>query len=293
MRAISAPPSRPEQLMRMPWAPNRIADWTARFMARRKATRRSNCWAMPSAISFASISGFRISMILRLTSLFVTLAMSPRSLSMSAPFLPMTTPGRAECKVMRVFFAARSINTFEIAAWVNRPPRNLRNFRSSSSWLPYSLRENQRESQVRLMPSRSPIGLTFCPIRHPLQLRLRSARRNAEASLSARRRAAACLPISGPLCPLVAGMAVEGAGRRELAELVADHVLGHQHRDEFVAVVDAEGQADELREDRRAARPGADHFVAAGPARLLGFLHQIAVDKGAFPYRASHALSPL
>src|SRR5436190_341521 len=107
MRAISAPPSRPEQLMRMPWAPNRIADWTARFMARRKATRRSNCWAMPSAISFASISGFRISMILRLTSLFVTLAMSPRNLSMSAPFLPMTTPGRAECKVMRVFFAAR------------------------------------------------------------------------------------------------------------------------------------------------------------------------------------------
>src|SRR5438445_295356 len=43
MRAISAPPSRPEQLMRMPWAPNRIADWTARFIARRKATRRSNC----------------------------------------------------------------------------------------------------------------------------------------------------------------------------------------------------------------------------------------------------------
>src|SRR3954454_18994993 len=121
---------------------------------------------------------------------------------------------------------------------------------------------------------------------------MRKARRKAEASVSARRRSAACLPISGPLCPLVAGMAVEGAGRREFAELVADHVLGHQHRDEFVAVIDAKGQADELRENRRAARPGADHLVAAGPARFLGFLHQIAVDKGAFPYRARHALSP-
>ena len=58
-------------------------------------------------------------------------------------------------------------------------------------------------------------------------------------------------------------MAVEGAGRRELAEFVTDHVLGHQHRDEFVAVVDAEGQPDELREDGRAARPGLDDLVAA------------------------------
>ena len=53
------------------------------------------------------------------------------------------------------------------------------------------------------------------------------------------------------------------AGRRELAELVADHVLGHQHRHELVAVVDAEGQADELRQDRRAPRPGLDDLVAA------------------------------
>ena len=57
-RAISAPPSRPEQLMRMPSAPSRIADCTARFMARRKATRRSSCWAIVSATSLASTSGF-------------------------------------------------------------------------------------------------------------------------------------------------------------------------------------------------------------------------------------------
>ena len=42
--------------MRIP-APSRIADCTARFIARRVETRRSSCCAMPSATSFASISG--------------------------------------------------------------------------------------------------------------------------------------------------------------------------------------------------------------------------------------------
>src|SRR6266568_4814201 len=46
IRAISAPPSRPEQLMRMPSAPRRMADCTARFIARRNATLRSSCCAI-------------------------------------------------------------------------------------------------------------------------------------------------------------------------------------------------------------------------------------------------------
>ena len=37
--------------MRMPSAPSRIADCTARFMARRNATRRSSCCAIDSATS--------------------------------------------------------------------------------------------------------------------------------------------------------------------------------------------------------------------------------------------------
>src|SRR6185437_810359 len=72
-----------------------------------------------------------------------------------------------------------------------------------------------------------------------------------------------------------------------------DHVLGHQDRDEFVAVVDVEGQPDELRKDRRAARPGADHLVASRAARLLRLLQQITVDKGSLPYRAGHPLPPI
>jgi hypothetical protein len=76
---------------------------------------------------------------------------------------------------------------------------------------------------------------------------------------------------------------VEGPRRRELAELVADHVLGDQHRDELVAVVDAEGEPDELREDGRAARPRLDDLVAARAARLLRLLEEIAVDERPLP----------
>jgi hypothetical protein len=54
--------------MRMPSAPRRIADCTARFMARRKATRRSSCWAIDSATRVASISGLRTSTMLMTTS---------------------------------------------------------------------------------------------------------------------------------------------------------------------------------------------------------------------------------
>src|SRR5881227_3638502 len=109
MRAISAPPRRPEQLMRMPSAPRRIADCTARFMARRNATRRSSCCAIDSATSVASSSGLRISTMLMTTSDAVMSATFLRSLSMSAPFLPITTPGRAEWMVTRHFLCGRSI----------------------------------------------------------------------------------------------------------------------------------------------------------------------------------------
>src|SRR5262249_8997621 len=73
-------------------------------------------------------------------------------------------------------------------------------------------------------------------------------------------------------------VAVERACRRELAELVADHLLGDQHRDVLVPVVDAEREPDELRQDGRAPAPGLDHVVTAGRARGLRLLEQIAVD---------------
>ena len=75
---------------------------------------------MFSATSLASISGLRISTMLRLTSLPVIFARSPRSFSMSAPFLPMTTPGRAVWMVMRAFLAGRSMTMRLMPAWTRR-----------------------------------------------------------------------------------------------------------------------------------------------------------------------------
>ena len=45
---------------------------------------------------------------------------------------------------------------------------------------------------------------------------------------------------------LVGRVALERAGQREFAELVADHVFGHVDRDVLLAVVHGDRQADEL-----------------------------------------------
>ena len=96
----------------MPSAPLRIVFCTARFMARRNITRFSICWAMPSATSWLSSSGLRISPMLMRTSctaIFRSFAVSTRSFSMSSPFLPITMPGRAVRIVMLARRAARSM----------------------------------------------------------------------------------------------------------------------------------------------------------------------------------------
>ena len=78
-------------------------------------------------------------------------------------------------------------------------------------------------------------------------------------------------------------MPVIGPGRRELTELVPDHVFRHGHGDVLLAVVDTEGETDELRQDGGAAAPHLDDFVAAAVTDLLCLLQQIAVDERAFP----------
>src|SRR3569623_1909084 len=118
--------------------------------------------------------------------------------------------------------------------------------------------------------------LSFCPL-------VRSRRRTALASLSFSARLVFGLPMLLPLGLLVGRMPVIGAGRRELAELVADHLFRDDDRHMLVAVVDAKGQADELRHDGRAPAPHLDHFAAAGGARLVGLLEQVTVDERALP----------
>ena len=77
-------------------------------------------------------------------------------------------------------------------------------------------------------------------------------------------------------------MGLENAGRGELAQLVADHVLGHVDGDEYLAVMDVEGVADEIGSDRRAAGPGLDRLAGAGLGGLFDLCHQMRVDEETF-----------
>src|SRR6476659_8836765 len=96
----------------------------------------------------------------------------------------------------------------------------------------------------------------------------------------------------GTLGLAIRRVAVERPRRRELPELVTDHLLGHQHRNMRVPAVDAEGQPDELWQAGRASAPDPDHFVPARRARCLRLLEQIAVDKRALPNRTRHDAVP-
>ena len=95
MRAISAPPRRPATWTLTPLAPERIALVSARFIARRKATRFCSCSAIDCATSLASSSGRLISRMLTLICFLVMRCRSRRSASTSVPDLPITMPGRA------------------------------------------------------------------------------------------------------------------------------------------------------------------------------------------------------
>src|SRR3954468_10860054 len=68
--------------------------------------------------------------------------------------------------------------------------------------------------------------------------------------------------------PLAAAVAAEHARRRELAELVADHVFRDEQLGELPAVVDQEGVADELGNDGAIPRPGLDRLAVS---RALAF----------------------
>src|SRR3984885_12971460 len=88
-------------------------------------------------------------------------------------------------------------------------------------------------------------------------------------------------------------MAVKSAGRREFAELVADHPFRHEPRNVLVAVVDAERQTHELRQNRRATAPDLDDVGAAGSARDISLLEHITVYERTFPDRSRHGLASL
>ena len=77
----------------MPLAPSLIADKPDFFIAFLKATLFSSCLAIESATSDASVSGFFISFISNEMLLSDYLESLFLSFSISAPFLPIRTPG--------------------------------------------------------------------------------------------------------------------------------------------------------------------------------------------------------
>src|ERR1043166_1601868 len=127
----------------------------------------------------------------------------------------------------------------------------------------------------------------ICATRLSLRGEVRIERAIAIASLSG--------SLLGLLCLLIlafrlfgflvdAAMHDENAGRREFAQLVADHVLGDRYRQKFMAVMHAKGEADELRQDGGAARPGLDDVVPARRAHLVRLLKQVSINERSFPY---------
>ena len=62
----------------------------------------------------------------------------------------------------------------------------------------------------------------------------------------------------------MACVSAEDTGRSKFAEFVADHVFGNIHGDEFVAIVDSDGETDEVRRNHRGAGPSLDGGLLAG-----------------------------
>src|SRR6201996_9817310 len=96
------------------------------------------------------------------------------------------------------------------------------------------------------------------------------------------------LASTSALALLVGSVAGEVARRRELTQLVTDHVLVDGDRHELAAIVQAEGQADEIRQDRRAARPGLDRRARGGLLRGLRLAEQAEVHERTLPDGTSH-----
>src|SRR5712692_8158158 len=86
-------------------------------------------------------------------------------------------------------------------------------------------------------------------------------------------------------------VALEDARQRELPELVSHHVFRDVHRDVLLAVVDRDGEPDEIRQNRGAPRPGLDRTLVVCRARRADLLHQMVVYEGTLLDRASHGLA--
>src|SRR5581483_7792020 len=88
-------------------------------------------------------------------------------------------------------------------------------------------------------------------------------------------------------------VAAEQARGGELAQLVADHVLGDVDGHVAAPIVHADGVADEVGEDGRVARPGLDHALLGAAVHGLDAAEQTLVDVRSFLDGSAHRPVPL
>src|SRR5689334_11485513 len=86
---------------------------------------------------------------------------------------------------------------------------------------------------------------------------------------------------------LAARVPLEHSRRSELAQLVPDHVLGHEQLHEVLAVVHHERVTDEIGHNRAIARPRLDRLATAGTLLLLDLGEQPLIHVRAFFQRTS------
>src|SRR3954449_2216060 len=92
-----------------------------------------------------------------------------------------------------------------------------------------------------------------------------------------------------PRPPLVLDVTAEGARGRELAELVADHRLRHEHGHVLAAVVHCDRVAQHGRHDHRATGPRLDDVLGALVVLNVDLLHQMVVDERTLFQAAWHS----
>ena len=79
-------------------------------------------------------------------------------------------------------------------------------------------------------------------------------------------------------------MPLEDPRRGEFTELVADHIFRNIYRDMLFAIVNSDGESDEIRRNSRSARPRLDRSLVTGRPRGFYFLLQMAVYERALFY---------
>src|SRR3954469_9097254 len=83
---------------------------------------------------------------------------------------------------------------------------------------------------------------------------------------------------------------LERTGQSELAELVADHGLGDEHRYVLAPVVHGDRVPEHVGDDRRAPRPGLDDVLRVLLVLDFHLLEQVVVDERALLQAARHLL---